>query len=230
MGINLVPKINTSEMYIEEKDYFGRANDPFKDNPIKNTWSSVESGCIPEGHHRVLRFAVQSYNIGDTDLEIGDPMQHLTGQNPIFARREDLGLPNGPHPILFIEKFYLFNLRNDSGNVNLSGFKRPFCLADLVNYNCNKQGISKGGDLFDEYPSDLECQFIIIDGIADGEYTLEVLTNATSVLAVKKGIGKILFQEDNYDDNCIAVRLKIHGNDPPEILGPGTCRIDDFVH
>jgi hypothetical protein len=54
--------------------------------------------------------------------------------------------------------------------------------------------------------------------VEEVEYTLEALANAPSVLAVKKNIGKILFEEDNYDDNCVAVRIKIHGNDVPEYL------------
>jgi hypothetical protein len=58
----------------------------------------------------------------------------------------------------------------------------------------------------------LACQFIVIDRIPDGEYTFEATTNATSVRAAKEKTGKIIFEEDNYDDNTVTVSLRIDGN------------------
>jgi hypothetical protein len=206
MGVNLVPEIDTDSIVVEEKDFKPRLTDPHSD------WS-VESGCITEGHHRVLRFTVICHNKGNKALDIGNP----ANRPDIFARPADLGLPKSPHPWLMKEKFYLYELRNDSA-VNLKGYKQPFCLSDLSTFNCFDMGIDANKS--DRYQSNLECQFIIIDGLKDGEYTLEVMANAPSVLAVKKKMGKVIFEEDNYDDNCTAVRLEIKGNELPTILGP----------
>ena len=216
MGVNLVPEIDTDSIVVEEKDFLLRDNDPQQPSRMDG---SVEAGCLTEGHHRVLRFTVICHNKGDKTLDIGNP----ANRPDIFARPADLGLPKSTHPWLMKEKFYLYELRNDSG-VNLKGYKQPFCLTDFSQgRNCSNMGI--GANRRDIYQSNLECQFIIIDGLKDGEYTLEVMANAASVLAVKKKMGKVIFEEDNYDDNCTALRLEIKGNELPTILGPTTCKM-----
>src|SRR5574341_1771690 len=124
MGVNLVPEIDTDSIVIEEKDFFSRQKDPLGE-------ASVDSGCISEGHHRVLRFTIICHNKGDKALVIGKPQD----RPDIFARPSDLGLPRSPHPWLMKEKFYLYELRNDF-DVNLKGYKQPFCLADLGTFGC----------------------------------------------------------------------------------------------
>jgi hypothetical protein len=62
------------------------------------------------------------------------------------------------------------------------------------------------------YGAGLPCQFIIIDDIPDGEYTLEATANAPSVQAAKTGSGKVIIEEDNYDDNTTRVQLRITGD------------------
>ena len=71
--------------------------------------------------------------------------------------------------------------------------------------------------LIGHYDSFLPCQFIIIDGLKDGIYTFKATVNAPSVDAVKNGKGKILFKEDNYDNNTVSLNLKLNGNDRPVI-------------
>lgn len=77
-------------------------------------------------------------------------------------------------------------------------------------FNCDHQGVSVGGH--DEYHASLPCQFIEIDGISDGEYEFEATANAYSVKAAQKGEGKVLIEEDNYDDNTESIRIKITGH------------------
>lgn len=216
MGVNLVPEIVIDSLAIEEKDFLPRDKDPQQPSRMDG---SIEAGCLKQGHNRVLRFSVRCHNRGNEAFKIGRPEDHPD----IFARPAELGLPNSTHPWLMRDKFYLYSLRNDSGSVNLSGYKQPFCLADFRDFSCSNMGI--GVNRSDTYQADLECQFVTIDGLEDGEYTLEALANASSVLAAKKNGGKVLFEEDNYDDNCVAIRIKIHGNDLPEFLGPGTCKM-----
>ena len=49
---------------------------------------------------------------------------------------------------------------------------------------------------------------MVIDDIADGIYTLEATVNAPAVDAGKYGKGKVLFEEDNYEDMLFAYRSK----------------------
>ena len=74
--------------------------------------------------------------------------------------------------------------------------------------DCNvNQGISAGWA--DVYHSALPCQFIVIDGVPDGDYTLVSTTNS-----------KHIVPEDTYENNTICTGLRITGNnvsviDPP---------------
>lgn len=190
MGVNLVPKVDGFR--IETTD-FSRGKDD----------GSVEYGCITEGKHRVLRFNLHCHNMGDTDLVVGNP-----------ASRPDIfePAPKGlAFPWVFKEKFNTCSIKNNSG-VELTGYKRAFCLEDEdgFKFNCENQGISKGNH--DTYDRSLPCQFVVIDSLSDGQYTFEATTNAPSVLAVKEHIGKVLFEEDNYDDNTVSVNLTIKGD------------------
>jgi hypothetical protein len=107
------------------------------------------------------------------------------------------------------DNFNVYTLRNSEG-VELKGYKRPFCLESGSNFTCKYQGIGKNEH--DHYTSELACQFIDIGTISDGVYELIATTNATSVLAAKNHTGKILFEEDNHDDNTVKVNLCIYGN------------------
>jgi len=74
--------------------------------------------------------------------------------------------------------------------------------------DCNTdQGVSAGWA--DLYSKGLPCQYVVVDGIPDGDYTLISTTNA-----------KKLFPEDTYDDNTICTGLHIAGNSVSEIDPP----------
>jgi hypothetical protein len=66
------------------------------------------------------------------------------------------------------------------------------CLADAV------MGISAGWA--DVYGAELECQYLVIDGVADGDYTLVATTNTAQAIA-----------EDSFDDNTVYRGLYIAG-------------------
>jgi hypothetical protein len=93
MGVNLVPEIQNDSIVVDEEDFVLRNN---------GGEGSIESGCITEGHHRVLRFTVVTYNRGNTKLTIGAP----TNRPDIFATREELGIPQAPSLYYMREKFY----------------------------------------------------------------------------------------------------------------------------
>ena len=175
-----------------------------------------------KGKHRVLRFNLHIVNVGDKDLVIGNPKD----RPDIFEPSEvfDTGFQ-------FRTKFFVYTLKDDYEGIKISGYKIPFCFedhgedhgehhegghGDEPKFDCDNQGIASGGHE-DVYDSDQPCQFVVIDDLPDGEYILEATVNAPSVDAVKNGKGKVLFEEDNYDDNTLAVRLKIIGDDVAEI-------------
>jgi lysyl oxidase len=195
MGVNLVPSVDGFEIW--EEDFRKRGPGAPAGSTIDG---SVEDGCVQEGIHKVLRFTLNCKNIGDKPFVIGNP-----------ADRTDIFERSTVHRSGWImrDDFNIYTLKGDK-NLEYHGSKRPWCLVGGAPFTCQNQGIAARGGI-DRYTSDLACQFIVIDGIADGEYTLEAITNATSVHAAKNYPGKILFEEDNYDDNTISLRLRING-------------------
>jgi hypothetical protein len=151
-----------------------------------------------------MRFDLYCNNRGNEDLVIGNPADHPE----IFERSDVFGWQ-------FKDKFYTYNLKNDSGVVR-EGYKVAFCLLggrsrkDGRTFDCDYQGIEAGKR--DLYSAGLPCQFIIIDDLANGDYTLETTANAPSVKAVKTGKGNIIIEEDDYDDNTIEIQLRINGD------------------
>jgi len=194
MGVNLVPEVDG--FFIENKQFLQGQGD-----------RSVDVGCISEGKHRVLRFNLYCHNKGDKDFVVGNPKERtdVFGPSPIY--------PWGQ----FKDKFYTFSLKRN-GSIIREGYKVAFCLAGGPGFNCeSNQGIAAGGR--DTYRADLACQFIGIDNLPDGEYTLEVVANAPAVKAVKTGTDHVLpgFEEDNYDDNTVSVHLQLKGDSVQQV-------------
>jgi hypothetical protein len=194
MAINLVA--STSGFEIWEEDFRQRLPGAPAGATIDG---SVEDGCIQEGQHKVLRFNLFCTNMGNTAFVIGKP-----------ENRPDIFEKSTVHGWIMKDKFNTYTLKGNTG-IEYHGSKRPWCLIGGTGFTCGNQGIAANGGR-DIYSNDLACQFIVIDDIQDGEYTFEAITNAQSVLAAKKKDGKILFEEDNYDDNTITVRLRIDGD------------------
>jgi hypothetical protein len=174
----------------------------------------VQDGCVTPGSHKLLRFDFLSYNAGNADLVIGSP-----------AARPDLFVWSAGHGHYHLKDFNEFLLFNSAGALATTGFKQAFCAIDIerisptaspsARFNdCNSdQGISAGWA--DVYSSFLACQFIVLDGVADGDYTLQSTTNA------QHRVG-----DDCLGDNAIWTGLRLSGNtvqliDPPFI--PEDC-------
>ncbi len=68
-------------------------------------------------------------------------------------------------------------------------------------------GISAGWA--DVYVAGLECQYLVIDGVPDGDYTLVATTNTAHAIP-----------EDNFDDNTICQGLHIQGNSVQTLPNP----------
>ena len=195
MGVNLVTRVRNFSIHQQT---------------FSTSDHDVQDGCVTPGTHRLLRFDFLSYNAGTSDLVIGSP-----------AARPDLFVWSPAHGHYHLKDFNEFLFFDASGNLATVGYKQAFCAIDIERISpssapnaqftdCNSdQGISAGWA--DVYSSFLACQFVVIDGIPDGDYTLQSTTNAQRVAA-----------EDCYGDNTIWTGLRIAGNtvtiiDPPWI-------------
>jgi hypothetical protein len=170
----------------------------------------VQDGCVTPGSHKLLRFDFLSYNAGTADLVVGSP-----------AARPDLFVWSAGHGHYHLKDFNEFLLFAANGNLATVGYKQAFCAIDIERiapwasasgrfHDCNSdQGISAGWA--DVYSSFLACQFVVLDGVPNGDYTLQSTTNA------QHRVG-----ENCFGDNTIWSGLRLSGNsvqviDPPFI-------------
>jgi hypothetical protein len=183
MGVNLVPivrKLRISNETFPEDDH------------------NVEDGCVKPGRHKLMRFDLLCHNIGDKDLEIGDP-----------KARPDLFEFDPAHDHYHLKDFATFVLKNSSGSEVIPGIKVGFCLEDSEphspwakkepHFDCANQGISSGWA--DVYPFYIPCQYVVIDDVENGDYLLSVTMNPQKVL-----------EEDNYEDNTTTIGVRISGD------------------
>jgi hypothetical protein len=193
MGINLKPEVN--EFLIQPNAFFIKTNSSVVNPPgtIAITNGSVEEGCATEGLHTLLRFNFIVKNAGDQDLEIGKPSERL-----------DIFEPAKHDPRKWITKKIVneYYLKDKNKNTISSGKKRYYCIKDTSGkYTCDHQGISVGNK--DTYTINELCNFLVIDNLLDDDnediYLFEAITNVSRI-----------FQEDNYDDNTISIKLKIN--------------------
>ncbi len=198
MGVNLVPIVR--DFSIDDETFAAGSG-------------SVIDGCVTPGTHRVMRFDFLSHNIGDADLAVGNPDDH-----------PDWFVWSAGHGHWHLKDFNEFLLFDATGNQAATGYKQAFCLVDIEHpssfgpasaqfTDCNtNQGVSSGWA--DLYHKSLDCQFLIIDGLPDGDYTLLSTTNAQKFIP-----------EDTFDNNTICTGLRIQGNnvteiDPPIYIAP----------
>ncbi len=130
------------------------------------------------GIRRVLRFSVETANLGDADLVIGDPTT-----NPNYSYSQC-------HQHYHFSGYAQYRLLDDTGSEVVTGRKQAFCLLDSEpyaagaalspHYSCFNQGLQKGW--VDVYEASLPCQFLDITDVPDGNYQLEVVANPDGVL------------------------------------------------
>jgi hypothetical protein len=152
---------------------------------------SVQEGAIEPGDHRVLRFTVGVANVGDADLYIGDPNDHLQDGTFEYATC---------HQHFHFRHYVKYTLVGEDGR-EWRAAKRGFCMLDTdpnpatlgapprkkLFDNCGSpgyagnQGISHGWT--DTYRFDLPGQYVVLDGgdgqesVPPGTYTLRIEAN-----------------------------------------------------
>ena len=166
--------------------------------------ADVLGECVTPGRRRLLRFDFLSHNAGNRDLHIGPPPPPpppLPPRNSIFTWSQS-------HRHYHIKDFNQYHLLNTDSQAVAPGFKQTFCLMDIEQmdpqarpgkYSCRDQGVTAGWA--DVYEPSLPCQYIIIDGVPDGDYRLVATTNYRGVAP-----------EDRYNDNSVLAGVRIRGN------------------
>jgi len=195
MGANLIPLIRNFSI---DANFVGDQHE-------------IDDGCVTPGTHKVLRFDFVSQNVGNADFVVGRPVD-----------RPDLFYWSAAHGHYHMKEFNQYMLYDAAGNLVVPSKKPGFCLADVERVQgmsggpakfpltCKKDevmGISSGWS--DVYDASLECQYLVIDGVGDGDYTLLATTNTAHAVP-----------EDNFDDNTVCQGLRITGNTVQTLPNP----------
>ncbi len=132
----------------------------------------VQEQCLTGyGMRTLIRFTTDIRNIGQTDYYIGN----ANTQPGQFSTQNCHGHDH-------YEGYAEYVLYKSNGNTIPVGFKNGFCVLDLdcppgigAKYGCNNMGITAGcGDI---YSSGLDCQWIDITDVPDGQYILAMKVN-----------------------------------------------------
>ena len=136
----------------------------------------IPEGCVTgSGVRKVLRFPTLVANLGTGDMVVGVPEDG----NPLWEY-------DACHNHYHFDPYADYQIYNKDGNelANI-GHKNGFCVLDLVTYvdpsqscatyTCANQGITAG--CADVYDSGLDCQWVDITTVPDGEYRIVVTTN-----------------------------------------------------
>jgi len=207
---------------------------------------AVQEGNITPGEHTIVRFTVSTPNIGDADLFVGDPNEHIVANDGLYEFATC-------HNHFHFRHYALYQLIDPNTGYVWRAAKRGFCMIDLEKYgdyagpnnndykfrSCGAvgvpgfQGISKGWA--DVYWWKLAGQFFVLDGgdgqptVPPGEYIIRITVNPGFVPRggepcrnadpLHAGVCHQL-PESNYENNVAEVRITIPDHPGKEGVGP----------
>jgi hypothetical protein len=191
--------------------------------------TSVPAGDVAEGCATatsgvdLLRLSVTSYNVGEADIILGDPMCPDCHDNPgaTCGNPGFLCSPAGGHGHAHFIDFARFDLLDASNQLVGTSGKRSFCLRDGACesgidpvYTCDYQGIRAGCS--DTYAWFLGCQYVDITAVPAGDYTLRVTADPLES-----------FDESNETNNVVSVPVTItRPNEGDEQMFGRRARLD----
>ena len=209
------------------------------------TFCSVEEGGITPGTHRLVRFTVTTPNIGDADINVGDPNTHVAANDGLF---EYASCHNHYH----FRHYALYELVDPATGYVWKAAKRGFCMLDTdpnpqwlggptpgqhEYLNCGAvgipghQGISAGWA--DTYNLHLGGQYFVLDGgdgqpeVPAGYYKLRITVNPPFTAGRReacpyKDANDFCHQlpESNYGDNIGEVTIYIPSRPGRTGVGP----------
>jgi hypothetical protein len=210
------------------------------------TACDVQEGGVTPGEHPIVRFSVGTPNIGDADIFVGDPNQHIAANDGLFEFASC-------HHHYHFRHYALYELVDPSSGHVWRAAKRGFCMLDLEKYgaypgpnnndykfrSCGAvgvpgfQGISKGWS--DVYWWKLQGQYFVLDGgdgqpvVPPGEYIIRITVNPGFVPQggepcrnadpLHAGVCHQL-PESNYENNVAEVHITIPDHPGREGVGP----------
>lgn len=167
------------------------------------SYCSVIEGDVPPGTHKTLRFSVTTPNIGDADVYIGDPRDHIDPNGDgDYSDSNGLYELDGCHGHFHFRNYATYELLpvNADGSLGAAVMarKRGYCMIDTTPWrneneephaayylNCGlpdkagNQGISTGWA--DTYSKWLAGQYFVLtdpdEPVSPGEYLLRVTVN-----------------------------------------------------
>jgi Lysyl oxidase len=203
---------------------------------------SVQEGDITPGEHQLVRFTVATPNIGDADLVVGDPNQHVGDGLFEFA---------SCHEHYHFRHYALYELVDPNTGTIWKAAKRGFCMIDIERFkqysgevdnkrhfaSCGaigipgNQGISKGWS--DIYVWKLGGQYFLLDGgdgqppVPPGNYLIRITVNPAFVAEAGepcpnqdlKGLCHTL-PESDYENNVAQVSITIPDHNGRKAVGP----------
>jgi hypothetical protein len=213
---------------------------------------SVQEGGVIPGTHAVIRFTVTTPNLGNADVFVGSPLEHMDPNGDgSFADQDGLFEFATCHGHFHFQHYATYQLIDAAGKVWKSA-KRGFCMLDTDPYNTNAgdgtwnyrncgtttrdgfQGISDGWA--DTYVWKLGGQYFVLDGgdgqpvVPPGVYKIRVEVNP-AYAATGKGCPRVKdastglchqFAESNYANNVGEATVIIP--DHPGRTGYGTIK------
>jgi Lysyl oxidase len=203
---------------------------------------SVQEGDITPGEHQLVRFTVATPNIGDADLVVGDPNEHVGDGLFEFATC---------HEHYHFRHYALYELVDPNTGTIWKAAKRGFCMIDIERFkqysgevdnkrhfaSCGaigipgNQGISKGWS--DIYVWKLGGQYFLLDGgdgqppVPPGHYVIRITVNPAFVAAAGEpcphqdlqGLCHTL-PESDYENNVAQVSITIPDHNGRKAVGP----------
>lgn len=185
--------------FVVDRDYLASTTYIDYVNVAEGDCYIVEQCVNGAGRRKVLRFGTMIGNLGTADFELGA----APGEGFTF---------NECHGHYHYEDYANYTLTELDGDVAALGHKNGWCVMDLGIYDesiaegrcsrfdCENMGISVGCQ--DTYHSSLDCQWIDITDVEDGDFLLNVTTNPNS------NVGEL-----NYDNNTAEITVRIEGDE-----------------
>ena len=217
-----------------------------RDENLAASFCSVIEGGVTPGLRRLLRFTVMTPNIGDADVFIGDPNEHVALNDELFEFAEC-------HAHYHFKHYAEYRLIDPRTGKLWRAAKRGFCMLDTdpnpaalygeeprepifrscgTTSSAGNQGISHGWA--DTYRFFLGGQYFVLDGgdgqapVPPGRYIIQIEVNPA--FSVKKG-GCPRFtdpltglchqlEESNYANNTAQVTIDIPAHPGRSGAGP----------
>ena len=206
------------------------------------SFCSVQEGGITPGEHQLVRFTVATPNIGDADLAVGDPNEHVNDGLFEFATC---------HNHFHFRHYALYELLDARTGFVWRAAKRGFCMIDIEKFqgytgvadnkrhfaSCGaigvpgNQGISKGWS--DVYVWKLGGQYFVLDGgdgqppVPPGDYVIRITVNPPFVPAAGEPCPNAdpsgfchTLPESDYSNNIAQVTITIPDHNGRTSVGP----------